>query len=95
MAAALRHQSEIGVIDEHLRMETSVYLNVHQWHECNAGLSWMEIVYGSMFSGKCEDLIVVGAAGMYEARCRRCFEPNLAAVELEKKKQMELVAVAR
>jgi thymidine kinase len=27
-----------------------------------------------------EDLIVVGAAGMYEARCRRCFEPNLAKV---------------
>ncbi len=26
------------------------------------------------------DLIVVGAEGMYEARCRRCFEPNLAAV---------------
>lgn len=25
-----------------------------------------------------EDLIVVGAAGMYEARCRRCFEPSLA-----------------
>jgi len=25
-----------------------------------------------------EDLVVVGAAGMYEARCRRCFEPNLA-----------------
>jgi thymidine kinase len=25
-----------------------------------------------------EDLIVVGAAGMYEARCRRCFEPTLA-----------------
>lgn len=25
------------------------------------------------------DLIVVGAEGMYEARCRRCFEPNLAA----------------
>jgi len=23
------------------------------------------------------DLIVVGAAGLYEARCRRCFEPNL------------------
>ncbi len=23
------------------------------------------------------DLVVVGAAGMYEARCRRCFEPNL------------------
>jgi thymidine kinase len=25
-----------------------------------------------------EDLIVVGAQGTYEARCRRCFEPNLA-----------------
>jgi thymidine kinase len=23
------------------------------------------------------DLIVVGAAGMYEARCRRCFEPGV------------------
>ena len=29
-----------------------------------------------------EDLIVVGAAGMYEARCRRCFEPNLANLKL-------------
>jgi thymidine kinase len=28
-----------------------------------------------------EDLIVVGAAGMYEARCRRCFEPNLATMQ--------------
>jgi thymidine kinase len=42
-----------------------------------------------------EDLIVVGAAGMYEARCRRCFEPNLAAMEAEKKKKMETVAAAR
>ncbi len=42
-----------------------------------------------------EDLIVVGAAGMYEARCRRCFEPNLAAAEAEKKKKMELVAAVR
>ena len=25
-----------------------------------------------------EELIVVGASGMYEARCRRCFEPNVA-----------------
>ncbi|MHB8735911.1 MAG: thymidine kinase [Terriglobales bacterium] len=25
------------------------------------------------------DLIVVGAAGLYEARCRRCFEPNLSS----------------
>lgn len=31
-----------------------------------------------------EDLIVVGAAGMYEARCRRCFEPNLAKQHGEK-----------
>jgi thymidine kinase len=29
-----------------------------------------------------EELIVVGATGMYEARCRRCFEPNLAAVHV-------------
>src|SRR6266852_2225147 len=43
-----------------------------------------------------DDLIVVGATGMYEARCRRCFEPNLAAVELQKKNKVELVtAVAR
>jgi thymidine kinase len=27
-----------------------------------------------------EDLIVVGTSGMYEARCRRCFEANLAQV---------------
>lgn len=38
-----------------------------------------------------EELVVVGAAGMYEARCRRCFEPNLSAVEAQKKKQMELI----
>src|SRR5512146_2687643 len=31
-----------------------------------------------------KDLIVVGAAGMYEARCRRCFEPNLAELELQR-----------
>jgi thymidine kinase len=29
-----------------------------------------------------EDLIVVGAAGMYEARCRRCFEPGVPRQEL-------------
>jgi len=28
-----------------------------------------------------EDLIVVGTSGKYEARCRRCFEPNLAKLE--------------
>ncbi|HEY2391638.1 MAG TPA: thymidine kinase [Candidatus Angelobacter sp.] len=39
-----------------------------------------------------EELVVVGAAGMYEARCRRCFEPNLSAVETQKKKQMELIS---
>jgi thymidine kinase len=31
-----------------------------------------------------DDLIVVGAAGMYEARCRRCFEPDLAKNQMEK-----------
>jgi len=34
-----------------------------------------------------EDLIVVGAAGMYEARCRRCFEPQLAHEKLEADKK--------
>jgi thymidine kinase len=29
-----------------------------------------------------EDLIVVGAAGLYEARCRRCFEPGVPRQEL-------------
>lgn len=28
------------------------------------------------------DLIVVGAAGMYEARCRRCFEPGVPKQEV-------------
>lgn len=28
-----------------------------------------------------DDLIVVGAAGMYEARCRRCFEPGMPKQE--------------
>ena len=30
-----------------------------------------------------EELIVVGAGGMYEARCRRCFEPQLALEKME------------
>jgi thymidine kinase len=30
-----------------------------------------------------EEVIVVGATGMYEARCRRCFEPNLAQRQSE------------
>ena len=33
-----------------------------------------------------EELIVVGAGGMYEARCRRCFEPNLAAQKVDEEK---------
>ena len=28
-----------------------------------------------------QDLIVVGASGMYEARCRRCFEPGIPKQE--------------
>jgi len=38
-----------------------------------------------------EELVVVGAAGMYEARCRRCFEPNIAKLE----KQREAAQAAR
>lgn len=41
-----------------------------------------------------QDLIVVGAEGMYEARCRRCFEPVLAAVEARKKKEVEVATGA-
>jgi thymidine kinase len=31
-----------------------------------------------------EDLVVVGGGGMYEARCRRCFEPNPALANEKK-----------
>ena len=34
------------------------------------------------------DLIVVGAAGMYEPRCRRCFEPQLAHEKVEAEKKL-------
>jgi thymidine kinase len=34
-----------------------------------------------------EELIVVGAGGMYEARCRRCFEPQLARQKIEEEKR--------
>lgn len=34
-----------------------------------------------------EELIVVGAGGMYEARCRRCFEPQLAAEKIDEQKK--------
>jgi thymidine kinase len=37
-----------------------------------------------------EDLIVVGAAGLYEARCRRCFEPGAPRQEV-----LEFVRTAR
>ena len=37
-----------------------------------------------------EDLFVVGASGMYEARCRRCFEPGVP-----KQREMEFLQVAR
>jgi thymidine kinase len=46
-----------------------------------------------------EELIVVGASGMYEARCRRCFEPQLAQQKIEEEKQAAArpatIAVAR
>src|SRR5438045_98813 len=41
-----------------------------------------------------EDLVVVGAAGMYEARCRRCFEPNLAKMVLQRNGNGNGIAVA-
>jgi thymidine kinase len=31
-----------------------------------------------------EELVVVGATGIYEARCRRCFEPNIALAQEKK-----------
>ena len=37
-----------------------------------------------------EDLIVVGAADMYEARCRRCFEPGIP-----KQQEIEFVKASR
>jgi thymidine kinase len=39
-----------------------------------------------------EELIVVGAGGMYEARCRRCFEPQLAQLKIEEEKQRSVSA---
>jgi thymidine kinase len=39
-----------------------------------------------------EELVVVGATGIYEARCRRCFEPNVA---LAKKDGPQLMFRAR
>ena len=39
-----------------------------------------------------EELIVVGATGMYEARCRRCFEPHLAKEQIEEKKKEAAVS---
>jgi thymidine kinase len=37
-----------------------------------------------------EELIVVGAGGMYEARCRRCFEPNLATQKVEDENKVDV-----
>ncbi len=34
-----------------------------------------------------DELIVVGASGMYEARCRRCFEPQLAQQKIEEQEK--------
>lgn len=39
-----------------------------------------------------DDLIVVGAAGMYEARCRRCFEPGVPKQELLEFARPQMVA---
>jgi thymidine kinase len=42
-----------------------------------------------------DDLIVVGAAGMYEPRCRRCFEPQLAHDRVEANKNATAKAVSQ
>jgi len=39
-----------------------------------------------------EELIVVGAMGAYEARCRRCFEPNPALAQEKKDGGPQLIA---
>jgi thymidine kinase len=41
-----------------------------------------------------DELIVVGADGMYEARCRRCFEPFLAQQRIDEEKQQAVNAAA-
>jgi thymidine kinase len=38
-----------------------------------------------------DELIVVGAGEMYEARCRRCFEPNIALAEEKKDRPLLMV----
>ncbi|HYE23755.1 MAG TPA: thymidine kinase [Clostridia bacterium] len=40
-----------------------------------------------------DELVVVGAAGMYEARCRRCFEPNVA--KLQKQRESAMAAMGK
>ncbi len=40
--------------------------------------------------GSSQQLVVVGAAGVYEARCRSCFQPNL---DEHRSHQMELPAI--
>jgi thymidine kinase len=42
-----------------------------------------------------EELVVVGAAGMYEARCRRCFEPNLAHEAQRNEAEKKVQAVGK
>jgi thymidine kinase len=37
-----------------------------------------------------EELIVVGAGGMYEARCRRCCEPQLAHEKIQEQTETKL-----
>ena len=41
------------------------------------------------------DLIVVGAAGLYEARCRRCFEPGIPKQEYLEFARPKLTAAAK
>jgi thymidine kinase len=41
------------------------------------------------------ELVVVGATGIYEARCRRCFEPNLALAQDKKESGPQLMIRSR
>jgi len=42
-----------------------------------------------------EELVVVGATGIYEARCRRCFESNLALAQEKKDSGPQLMIRSR
>lgn len=42
-----------------------------------------------------EELIIVGGGGMYEARCRRCFEPMLAQQQMAREESAKAKAASK